>query len=246
MRARPRAKPASPDARGAAARRRPYDVESLLEVAIAVFNEQGYDGTSMEDLSRRLGITKSAIYHHVESKEQLLRMALDRALEGLFTLVADIGATDQPAIERLEALVRGGVEVLIDRLPYVTLLLRVRGNTALEHYALERRRSFDTIVAELVKQAEADGDIRPDVDPGLTARLLFGMVNSLADWYRPSDHLERSEVVDAVTRLAFEGLRTPRGQPTGSAPVPGCIAQPSGLGESSLLGSGRAGAARGK
>ena len=46
-----------------------YDLESLLAVAVGVFNERGYDGTSMEDLSRRLGIGKSAIYHHVESKE---------------------------------------------------------------------------------------------------------------------------------------------------------------------------------
>src|SRR5690349_16030360 len=60
--------------------RQPYDLESLLAVVVDVFNELGYDGTSMEDLSRRLGISKSAIYHHVEGKEELLRIALDRAL----------------------------------------------------------------------------------------------------------------------------------------------------------------------
>ena len=53
-----------------------YDLDSLLTVAVEVFNERGYDGTSMEDLSHRLGITKSAIYHHVSGKEDLLRLAL--------------------------------------------------------------------------------------------------------------------------------------------------------------------------
>jgi AcrR family transcriptional regulator len=205
---RPRRPPEK--SRGERARRRPYDVESLLEVAVQVFNEQGYEATSMEDLSRRLGITKSAIYHHVESKEQLLRMALDRALEGLFALLARVRSEQAPAIVRLEALVRGSVALLVDRLPYVTLLLRVRGNTALEHHALERRRAFDRAVAELVKQAEADGDIRPDVDPALTARLVFGMVNSIVEWYRPSERRDRDEIVDAVARLAFEGLRAER------------------------------------
>lgn len=42
-----------------------YDLDSLLRVAVAAFNERGYDGTSMEDLAARLGISKSAIYHHV-------------------------------------------------------------------------------------------------------------------------------------------------------------------------------------
>src|SRR5271165_633398 len=59
-----------------------YDQESVLQAAVEVFNERGYDGSSMEDLSKRLGIAKSAIYHHIAGKEDLLRMALDRALDG--------------------------------------------------------------------------------------------------------------------------------------------------------------------
>src|SRR5580692_7266856 len=128
-----------------------YDLESLLSVAVSVFNERGYDGTSMEQLSRRLGITKSSIYHHVDGKEDLLRMALDRALDGLFEAIADAQNAGGPAIHQLERLVYRSVEVLSERLPYVTLLLRVRGNTEVERNALERRRQFDRIVADLVR-----------------------------------------------------------------------------------------------
>jgi AcrR family transcriptional regulator len=183
-----------------------YDLESLLSVAVSVFNERGYDGTSMEHLSQALGITKSSIYHHVDSKEDLLRMALDRALDGLFEAVADAQVAGEPAVRRLERLVYRSVEVLVDRLPYVTLLLRVRGNTEIERRALDRRREFDRIVAGLVKEAEAEGDIRADVDPGFTARLLFGMVNSIVEWYKP--HGEDSAVLaNAVCAVAFDGLR---------------------------------------
>jgi AcrR family transcriptional regulator len=193
---------------GAAASRRRgrpgYDRESLLAVAVAVFNERGYDGTSMDDLSRRLGISKSSIYYHVDSKEQLLRLALDRALDGLFVVATQVEHEDGPAIERLERLVRGSVGVLADRLPYVTLLLRARGNSPTERRALARRRQFDEIVAGLVKEAERDGDIRPDVDPAITARLLFGMVNSLVEWYRPRG---APGIADAVCSVAFDGLR---------------------------------------
>src|SRR3954453_15908696 len=60
-----------------------YDQETVLRRAIEVFNRQGYEGTSMGDLARELGLTKSAIYHHVPSKEPLLAAALDEALDGL-------------------------------------------------------------------------------------------------------------------------------------------------------------------
>ncbi len=187
-----------------------YDVESLLAVAVEVFNERGYDGTSMDDLSRRLGIAKSGIYHHVASKEELLELALDRALDGLSAVADETRALDGPAIDRLEHLVRGSVAVLQERLPYVTLLLRVRGNTAVERSALARRRQFDRLVAGLVKQAEADGDVRPDVDPAITARLLFGMVNSIVEWYRPNRRRNGTRLADAVCAIAFDGLRLRR------------------------------------
>jgi AcrR family transcriptional regulator len=180
-------------------------------VAVTVFNERGYDGTSMEDLSKRLGISKSSIYHHVDSKEDLLALALDRALDGLFSVADEVSASSELAIIRLERLVRGSVGVLADRLPYVTLLLRARGNTATERKALARRRQFDQIVADLVKEAERDGDIRPDVDPAITARLLFGMVNSLVEWYRPGRSAAGPEALaDAVCAIAFDGLRLRR------------------------------------
>ncbi|MGW5747620.1 TetR/AcrR family transcriptional regulator [Amycolatopsis sp. NPDC003861] len=185
-----------------------YDLESLLQVAVKLFNERGYDGTSMEDLSRKLGITKSAIYHHVPSKEELLRLAVDRALDGLFEVASETARLDGRAIDRLEHLVRGSVLVLADRLPFVTLLLRVRGNTKVERAALARRREFDRLVTDLVKQAEAEGDVRPDVDPAVTARLVFGMVNSLIEWYKPRRGSSAAEVADAVCKVAFEGLRT--------------------------------------
>jgi AcrR family transcriptional regulator len=187
-----------------------YDLEALLQVAVKLFNERGYDGTSMEDLAVKLGITKSAIYHHVPSKDELLRLAVNRALDGLFAVVAESEASPGPAIDRLAFLLRGSVAVLVEQLPFVTLLLRVRGNTKVERAALARRREFDRIVADLVGQAEQDGDIRTDIDPAITSRLLFGMVNSLIEWYRPRRGADSVDIADAVARIAFDGVRVHR------------------------------------
>jgi AcrR family transcriptional regulator len=184
-----------------------HDLESVLRGAVKVFNERGYDGTSMEDLSRELGITKSAIYHHVTSKEELLRLAVDRALDGLFALLEEVSGLEAPAIGRLEELARRSVLLLVAELPFVTLLLRVRGNTKAERQALARRRSFDAAVASLAAQARDEGDLRQDVDPALVARLLYGTINSVVEWYRPRDGGGPAELAEIIVAVAFDGLR---------------------------------------
>ncbi|MFB6813259.1 TetR/AcrR family transcriptional regulator [Streptomyces sp. NPDC056347] len=194
------------------AKRDTYTPETLLTVAVRVFNERGYDGTSMEHLSRAAGISKSSIYHHVAGKEELLRRAVSRAIDGLFAILGEPGAVQGRAIERVEYVTRRTVEVLISELPYVTLLLRVRGNTKTERWAMERRREFDQRVADLLKAAVADGDLRSDVDIRLVTRLLFGMVNSLVEWYRPlpDGGVDGELVADTLVRVAFEGMRASR------------------------------------
>jgi AcrR family transcriptional regulator len=199
--------------------RRRHDLDSLLSVAVRVFTERGYDGTSMGDLAAASGLSKSSIYHHVEGKEQLLRLALERAVEPLFAVTREPGATEGRALERLEHVVRREVQVLAEQLPYVTLLLRVHGNTETERWALDRRRRFDRFVTGLVREAAAEGDVRTDVDGAVVTRLLFGMINSLVEWYEPPSGTGRrpragrqvspENLADAVVRLAFDGLRAP-------------------------------------
>ena len=184
-----------------------YDLDSLLEVAVAVFNQRGYDGTSMEHLASRLGISKSSIYHHVRGKSELLELSVNRAMDALFAATAEPGTTTGPAIDRLEYLVRRSIQVLVEQLPYVTLLLRIRGNTTVERRALARRREFDQIVGRLVEEACEEGSVRPDIDPHLTSRVIFGTVNSLIEWYRPTRSLDADALADAVVSLLFDGLR---------------------------------------
>ncbi len=185
-----------------------YDQDTLLAVAAEVFTARGYDGTSMEHLSRASGLSKSSIYHHVDGKEQLLRLALERALDPLLASLDADDVTTGRAVDRLNHLVRRDVEILADRLPYVTLLLRVHGNTETERWALDQRRQFDRRVAELVQEAIDEGDVRSDVDAHTTARLIFGVVNSLVEWYRPGRNTSPAAVADQVASMVLDGIRT--------------------------------------
>ncbi|MFC5931616.1 TetR/AcrR family transcriptional regulator [Cryobacterium melibiosiphilum] len=186
-----------------------YDRAAILEIAVLAFNEHGYDATSMGVLASRLNLSKAAIYHHFSSKEELLQFALNHALGGLEELLLEPAATTGPAIDRLSHVLRGAVLMLADRLPYVTLLLRVRGNSPTERDALTRRKSFDRSVALLVSAARDAGSLRADIDPATVTRLLFGMVNSLTEWYQPTGPADAAHLADDVLALALNGLRTP-------------------------------------
>ncbi len=184
-----------------------YDQQTVLRRAVELFNRQGYDATSMGDLARELGLSKSAIYHHVPSKSHLLEQALDEALDELTAVVAGAGsAAEASAYDRLRAVVTGSVEVLVAHHPAVTLLLRVRGNGEAEVEALRRRRWLDARLADLVQEAVAEGSLRDDVPPDLVSRLLFGMVNSLVEWYRPGGPVDAAALSRAIATIAFDGL----------------------------------------
>jgi AcrR family transcriptional regulator len=186
--------------------RRPYDIDTLTDVALRVFAERGYDGASMDDVARAAGITKASIYHHVSGKEALLERGLGRALDALFAILEEPGARDGRARERLRFIVTRVAETTLRLLPELSVLFRARGTSKSERGALERRREFDRVVTELVRTAQRDGDLRADLEPRLVVRLLFGMSNSVVEWYRPGAALDAATVTKTVLGIVFEGI----------------------------------------
>jgi AcrR family transcriptional regulator len=189
------------------AERTPYDRDQVVDAAVRVFRERGYDGTSMSDIAAALGLHKSSIYHHIAGKEELLEAALSRALDALLAMLMEPAAVEGRAVDRLEHVVRRTVEIMVAQLPEVTVLLRVRGNTRVERWALTQRRLFDRAVEAILTQAIEEGDLRPDVEPGLATRLVFGMSNSVTEWFQAGGRLSAGDLADAVTTVVFAGLR---------------------------------------
>jgi AcrR family transcriptional regulator len=186
--------------------RKPYDIDSLTDVALRVFAERGYDGASMDDVARAAGITKASIYHHVSGKEALLERGLGRALDALFAILEETAAREGSALARVRHIVTRVAETTLRLRPELTVLFRAHGSSKSERDALERRRAFDRIVTGLLVQAQREGDVRDDLDPRLTTRLVFGMSNSIVEWYRSGSSLGGQTVVKAIVALAFEGI----------------------------------------
>ncbi|MCI9888637.1 TetR family transcriptional regulator [Micrococcales bacterium 31B] len=186
-----------------------YDRDSMLDVIVEAFNDHGYDATSLGIISRRLGLSKSAVYHHFTSKEEMLELALARAVDSLRAVFEAPEAVAGPVAERVRFVVRAAVLVACEQLPYVTLLLRLRGNTDVERQAMEERRAFDARLADLFELASVEGVLRNDLQPRVVSRLAFGLVNSVVEWYQPSGALQPEALADTVVALVTGGLSAP-------------------------------------
>jgi len=187
-----------------------YDVDSLTDVAVAVFSARGYDATRMEHIARAANVSKSSLYHHVSNKEELLGHALRRAVGALTAILAEPGAREGCPRARLEYVVRRTIEAELRHLPEVSLLLQVRGNTDVERWALDERRRYQERLVELAAEAQTAGELRPGVDAALFVRLVLGMSNSLVDWYRPDGTWSTRQIADAVVDLVLPPARATR------------------------------------
>jgi len=185
-----------------------YDRQTLVDMCVKVFNRHGYEATSMGMLATELGISKSAIYHHVKTKEEILQDALDDALDGLEAVMEEAEQTEGPAQDKIAALIRGAVEVLVTRQSSVTLLLRLRGNSEVETAALARRRNLTTRLARLIDDAQSEGSVRTTTGPKVLARLVFGTINSLVDWYDAEKSAGANQTGDILVDLIFQGIET--------------------------------------
>ncbi len=185
-----------------------YDVESIVDVAVQVFLERGYDATSMADLAAAAGIRKPSLYHHVTGKEDLLRRGISRAIDAYSAVFAEpqAAATADP-VARLRYVLHRTVVVISALLPETALLIRARGNTDTERWALAERRRLNSLMAEVIDSAWRANDIRPTFEPALAARLVLGTTTSIVDWYRPtSGPIDPVRLADILADLLQPGL----------------------------------------
>lgn len=186
--------------------RQPYDLEMVVDAAVRLFNRQGYEASSMADLAHATGLSKSSLYHHVSSKEELLKRALDRAFAQLFSVLDEPAALAGRPRDRLRHVILRATLVTLEFAREVELLQRIKGNTPVERKALKQRQRVDRAVQKIVDEAVRAGELRADLEPGLVTKLIFGMSNSTTQWYRPGGKNSANEIARTVAAVLFEGL----------------------------------------
>jgi AcrR family transcriptional regulator len=190
----------------------PRDKErEIMAAALALFRDQGYHATSMQDIADAVGLQKGSLYHYLESKEELLyRIALDTISEYDRGLEA-IAASDLPAAEKLRRAVQAHVRMQSHDVGTVTLL-RDSGHLQPEQRQVIRglTRRYAELVEAVIAGGIASGEFRA-VDAKMATFAILGACNWIHRWYAAGGRLRPEEISAAFTDFFLRALGVPGG-----------------------------------
>lgn len=177
--------------------------EDVVAAAGRMFARYGYQGTSMRELGREVGLLGSSLYSHIGSKQDLLVEVVSRG-EELFGASASRAAADGPGRERLRGLVEGHIDVMLDHRDEVRTFLNEARSLDEERRAqvLEARNRYEESFRAAVRDGAADGSLAPGLDPALTAIFLLSILNAVDRWFAEPGRLTRWELAEAIMSFA--------------------------------------------
>ena len=187
--------------------------QEILRTAARLFQQQGYDATSMNDVAAALKLSKGGLYHHFQSKDEILfhimSHAMDITEERVINVVRRIdGSTTAGAEERLRTLIRLHIQVVLspeDR--EITVMLHENHPLppALRRKINGRKKDYVHFVENLVADIQRKRGMPSSVTPRAAAFALVGMINWIYQWYKPDGTLTGDSLVQQYTDIFFRG-----------------------------------------
>lgn len=191
--------------------------QEILRAAARLFQQQGYDATSMNDVAAALKLSKGGLYHHFESKDEILFHIMSHAMQITEDRVINVvrrldvrGDASGMDIteERLRTLIRLHIEVVLspeDR--EITVMLHENHPLppALRRKINARKKDYVHFVENLIADVQRKRGSRSSVTPRAAAFALVGMINWIYQWYKPDGPLTGDALVQQYTDIFFHG-----------------------------------------
>ena len=182
--------------------------QDILHTAARLFQQQGYDATSMNDVAAALKLSKGGLYHHFQSKDEILcnlmNHALDVTQERVIDAVQDIADPE----ERLRTVIRRHIEVVMSvRDREITVMLHENHPLppAMRRKINARKKDYVHFMENLIAEVQRERGSKANVSARASAFALLGMINWIYQWYRPEGALQEETLVREYTEIFFAG-----------------------------------------
>ncbi len=185
--------------------------QEILRTAARLFQQRGYDATSMNDVAAALKLSKGGLYHHFQSKDEILFEIMNHAMEITQERVLNPVRGIADPEERLRALIRLHIEVVLSpRDREITVMLHENHPLppALRKRINARKKDYIHFLESLMTevQGKAQNQVKGKVSPRAAAFALLGMINWIYQWYKPEGELQAQSLIPQFTDLIFGGI----------------------------------------
>jgi AcrR family transcriptional regulator len=182
--------------------------QEILRAAARLFQQQGYDATSMNDVAAALKLSKGGLYHHFQSKDEILYNIMSHALDITEERVINAVRRIENPETRLRTLIRLHIQVVLspeDR--EITVMLHENHPLppALRRKINARKKDYLHFVEHLVADVQRRRNAVTIVTPRAAALALVGMINWIYQWYKPDGPLTGDALVEQYTEIFFRG-----------------------------------------
>ena len=181
--------------------------EEILEAAAQIIREKGFHAASMQDIAQAVDLRKASLYHHVNSKQEILVDLLDLALDHLVNQIEAVIAEDLPPDEKFRKALRSYLNYMAENLDLAAVLL-------LEHRSLEpefrtrhipHRDRYESYWQQIIEEGFREG-IFEELDARLAVKAVLGVANWTIMWLNPDGRLTATEIADFSADLLLRGF----------------------------------------
>jgi len=179
----------------------------ILQEAAHLFREKGYPGANLRELARRAGIQGGSIYHHFNSKQEILFELMDHTMNDMISRLTGRLADAGSPLEKLRRTVHFHIEYFVTGPDQTYITDDELRNLEPQNYfkVVAKRDRYQHIVEEILAAGKQELGWRL-AEPKLYTRALLKMCSGVATWFKPEGELSIAQISDAYADLLCHGL----------------------------------------
>jgi TetR/AcrR family transcriptional regulator, cholesterol catabolism regulator len=195
-------------------KRGPYTPEAtraeLLQLALELFSERGFQATTIQAIVEKAHVTKGAFYHHFENKEDVLRQIHFEYASQMLAGAQEISSLELPPVERLRLIIKNAVVLLTSYSAHVAVFYQEhRFLSGVQFAAIrEMHQQEEAILVRTIEAAQHAGELRADVDVKLLVFTISGITAWTYQWYQPSGPYSIEAIASELAETILSGVAT--------------------------------------
>jgi AcrR family transcriptional regulator len=181
----------------------------IIDAAVGLFAEQGFDGTSVQEVVERAAVTKGALYHYFRSKDDLLYEIYHGLISQQLAELDRILAAGRPPAAAIREIIASLVETTTARRAEAAIFAREMHRLEGGRMAALRaeRRRYHEAFRDVVAGGQRAGMFSAVASADTVTLIVFGLINQLPQWYRPDGPKSPRQLADEIADFVLAALK---------------------------------------